>query len=388
MNVEKYQERLWAEIDLDALVHNYKQIQKLVNPQTKMLSVVKANAYGHGAVQCARALCTAGAENLAVASLEEALELRRADINISILILGYVPSCEADTLIHYNLTATVYTTEFARALSVAAVRQNKQARIHIKVNTGMERIGFECEEVEQMLEVYHLPGLYTEGIFSHLACADCPDSSAVHTQYQRFMTAADKLKAAGAHIPFRHLLNSAGIFDFPEYQLDMVRPGIILYGYYPSAAVRERGITLRPVMSLKTRVIHLHQIAPGTGVSYGWTFTAKTPMLVATIPVGYADGYCRLLSNRAHMLSCGQRVPVIGKICMDQCMIDVTSVHTIHVGSEITIMGKGGEAAVTAEELAQLSETISYEILCAIGKRVPRLYYENGEAVGVLNGFS
>ncbi len=387
MYAEDFEERAWAEIDLDALAFNFKQIKGLVAPETRVMAVVKANAYGHGAVMCAKTLLSAGADYLAVATLEEALELRQAEISAPILILGHTAAREAETLVHYDITPAVYTLEFARALSAAAVRLQKQAKIHVKVNTGMERIGFEAEDVEAMLTVCRLPGLAAEGLFTHLACADAEDSSGVHKQYQRFMGAADKLKAAGVAIPIRHILNSAGIFDFPAYQLDMVRPGIVLYGYYPSAFINQQRAALRPVLSLKARVVHLHTVPADAGVGYGWSYSAPAPITVATVPFGYADGYHRLLSNRAYMLAAGVRVPVIGKICMDQCMIDVTSVHTIHVGDEITIIG-GGEKAITAEELATLSDTISYEILCAIGKRIPRLYIKDDSVVRVLNGFA
>ncbi len=229
--------------------------------------------------------------------------------------------------------------------------------------------------------------LEAEGIFTHLACADEQDSSSVHLQYERFISVTEKLETGGIHISLRHVLNSAGIFDFPEYQLDMVRPGIILYGYYPSQFIHTERAELRPVLSLKSRVVHLHEVEAETGISYGWTYKTKNNIKVATIPIGYADGYNRLLSNKVEMLAKGQKVPGVGRICMDQCMFDVTSVHTIHVGDEITLIGKEGEAQVTADDLAKHIGTISYEILCAVGKRIPRLYLKDGNVVGVLNGF-
>ncbi|MBE7036232.1 MAG: alanine racemase [Ruminococcaceae bacterium] len=366
--------RTWAEIDLEALRFNFHQIKSLLQKSTRVMAVVKADAYGHGAVPCAETLLDAGADYLAVATLEEALELRRAKITAPILILGYTAPDQAEMMVKYHITATVYSQEMAEKLSVAAAENKTKAKIHLKINTGMERIGFMPEQTEEMLSVCRLPGLEPEGIFTHLACADCADSSSVHTQYQRFSFAVESLKREGITIPLRHVLNSAGIFDFPEYQLEMVRPGIILYGYYPSDYIHTERAKLKPVLSLKSRVIHLHSVEEGTGIGYGWTYEAQKPIQVATVPVGYADGYSRLLSNRAEMMIGGQKVPVIGRICMDQCMIDVTSVHTITVGDIITVIGKEGEASITADDLAKKTETISYEVLCDISKRVPRLY--------------
>lgn len=388
IHAEKSKERLWAEIDLEALRFNFHQVKRLLKSATRVLAVVKADAYGHGAVMCAKTLLAAGADYLGVATVGEALELRNAGISAAILILGPTSPDEADTLVRYDITPAVFSLEFAEALSAAAVRQKKQARLHLKLNTGMERIGFDPQAIDEMLSVCRLPGLFAEGIFTHLACADAADSSGVHTQYKRFIHAAEQLKEAGIAIPIRHILNSAGIFDFPEYQLEMVRPGIVLYGYYPSDYIQKERAELRPVLSLKTRVCHLHRIKKGHGVSYGWTYQPKEDILAATLPVGYADGYSRHLSNCGKMLAGSQTVPIIGKICMDQCMIDVTSVHTIHIGDEITVIGRTGEATVTADDLAKLADTISYEILCAIGKRVPRLYMDGGEVVGVLNVFA
>lgn len=383
-----YKERLWAEIDLNALTYNFQQIKTLISPKTKVMAVVKANAYGHGALACARTLLAAGADYLAVATIEEALELRSSEITAPILILGYAPAQEAEILVQNDITATVYSQEFACALSQAALKLQKTCKIHLKINTGMERLGFQPEHLDEMIAVCRLPGLHTEGIFTHLACADAEDSSGVHSQYKAFMSAVAGLTTAGISFSLRHMLNSAGIFDFPEYQLDMIRPGIVLYGYYPSRFIHTERATLKPVLTLKTRVIHLHTVPAGAKVSYGWTYTADSPKNIATLSVGYADGYSRRLSGKAQVLTGERRVPVLGKICMDQCMIDVTSVNTIHVGDEIILIGKQGDEEITAETLAEQIGTISYEILCATGKRVPRLYVRDGSVVGVLNGFA
>ncbi len=379
--------RTWAEINLNALEHNIKQIKGLLCPTTKVLAVVKSNAYGHGAVTCAHALLDAGADYLAVATVEEAVELRHADIAAPILILGYIPWQQAELLISYNLTATVYSVSFAKALSEAATAQNKSCRIHIKVNTGMERLGFEPDELDKIQSVCQMSGLNVEGIFSHLACADEEDSSGVHLQYDKFIKIIDALKELGISIPLKHILNSAGIIDFPEYQLDMVRPGIILYGYYPSSFIHTERLTLLPVLTLKSKIIHLHTAKAGAKVSYGWTYTTQKDTLIATVPIGYADGYSRHLSGAAYMLINGKKAPILGRICMDQCMIDASSVNTTNVGDEVIIIGKQGEEEITADTLARLSHTIPYEILCAIGRRVPRLYMKDGGIVGVLNEF-
>lgn len=381
MNTKESMERSWAEIDLNALAENFEHIKGLLYPKTKVLAVVKANAYGHGAVACAKTLLAAGADYLGVATLDEAMQLRRADVAAPILILGYTAPEEAECLVREHITPTVYSLAFAEALSAAAVRLQKCAPMHLKINTGMERIGFDVTDVKTILQVCRLPGLETEGIFTHLACADEADSSNVHTQFTRFTDVIQALRVAGINIPLQHILNSAGIFDFPEYQLTMVRPGIILYGYYPSEYIHRERAALRPVMSVKTQVIHLHKVIAGSGISYGWSYVAPHDMMVATVPIGYADGYKRLLSGKVCMLADGQRVPVLGKICMDQCMIDVSSVHTIHVGDVITVLGQENQSSVTADELAKLCQTISYEIVSTIGMRIPRLYLKNGRVL-------
>ena len=384
MRADNFQERIWAEVDLDALDFNFSQIKKLLKAETKVLAIVIANAYGHGVLTCAKALLDAGADYLGVATVDEAMELRQARINAPILILGHIPACEAETVVANSITPTVYTVELAEALSRAAVSMHKTLPVHIKVNTGMERIGFDADATSDMIAVCKMPGLKAEGLFTHLACADEADSDVVHMQYQRFMDVAGKLSAAGIEIPIRHVLNSAGVFEFPQYQLEMVRVGIILYGHYSSDLIHKEKAELRPVMSIKGRVTHVHTVPAGSGVSYGWSYRAEHDLVAATVPIGYADGYNRHLSNCAHMLAGGKRVPIIGKICMDQCMIDVSSVHTITVGDEITIIGSDGESVITADELAALADTISYEILCAIGRRIPRVYLRGGGAIDVL----
>ena len=374
MSIDIEQERSWAEVNLSALARNFMQMKQLVSKKTKVMAVVKANAYGHGAVPCARALVDAGADYLAVATIEEALELRAADISCPILILGHTAADRAEDLIAHDITATVYTKEQVASLSRIASKIGKRVRMHVKINTGMERIGFAPEEIEEISASCSMPGILAEGIFTHLACADEEDTTGVHTQYRTFSDVLYALEQKGITFSHRHILNSAGILDFPEYQLDMVRAGIALYGYYPSQYVQKEKAALEPVMSVKTRITHLHKVAKDAGISYGWTYHAPKDSMLATVPIGYADGYFRAFSNCAHMLASGEPVPVTGRICMDQCMIDVSSVNTISVGDEIVIIGKQGNAQITADDLAELIGTIPYEILCATGKRLPRLY--------------
>ena len=377
MHIDINRERAWAEVNTSALAHNFLQLKQLVSPKTKVLAVVKANAYGHGAVRCAETFLEAGADYLAVATIDEALQLRAAGITCPILILGHTSMNRAQELIDYDITAAVFTREQAAALSQAAVSCGKSARLHLKINTGMERIGFAPDAVSDIREVCRMPGLIPEGIFSHLACADEEDVSGVHMQYKAFAGLLDALEKAGITFALRHISNSAGILNFPEYQLDMVRAGIALYGYYPSCYVQKERAVLRPAMSIKSRVTHLHPVKQGAGVSYGWTYRAPEDCVLATVPIGYADGYFRAFSNRAHMLANGQPVKIAGRICMDQCMIDVSSVNTICVGDEIIVIGKQGDAEITADTLAELAGTISYEILCATGERLPRLYVKD-----------
>ncbi|MBE7010926.1 MAG: alanine racemase [Ruminococcaceae bacterium] len=385
MTTEEKQTRAWAEVDVSALVHNFKELKALVPSGTKMLATVKANAYGHGATVCAKELLAAGADYLAVATADEALSLRSDGIMAPILILGHTANERMEALIEQDITMAIFSLEQAKILSLAAQKLQKTAQVHIKINTGMERIGFSPEQVAEISACCKQPGLLAEGIFTHLACADAEDSSSVHKQYERFMGVIQELGQAGITFPLRHILNSAGMFDFPEYALDMVRAGISLYGYYPSRYVKKERAKLIPVMSIKAKVTHLHKVAAGTGISYGWTYAAPEDRLIATVPIGYADGYFRLYSNRATMLAQEKPVPVVGRICMDQCMIDVSSVNTINVGDEIIIMGKRGDAQITADDLAELIGTISYEILCATGERLPRVYINSGNS-DVLNG--
>ena len=364
--IERIQKRTWAEIDLDAIRHNYTEIRRCLQPETKLLCVIKANAYGHGAERLAEEYSRLGADWFAVSSIEEALPLRAAGISKPILILGYTPLEAADILTSQNISQCVYSAEYARALSDAATGQVK---IHIKVDTGMSRIGF--RSADEIREACSLPKLVPEGVFTHFASADEGENGDAFTklQFERFTHIVGE---SGVEFSLRHCCNSAGILDYPEYHLDMVRAGIILYGYQPSGAVRRRPY-LVPAMALRSVVSQVKTIHAGDKVSYGRTFTAGRDMKVATIPVGYADGYWRSNSvNESKVIVNGVACPIIGRVCMDQLMVNADAVPGLEFGSksDVELFGK----RQTADVLAANNGTINYEVLCAVGARVPRIY--------------
>lgn len=368
----------WAEIDLDAIAHNMRELRRIAKPEAKICAVVKANAYGHGAVPVSRKVLAAGADFLGVAVLSEALQLRRAGIDAPILILGYTPPEQAEEVVKYDLSQTVFQWEVARALSDAACRLGKKAKIHVKIDTGMGRIGFLPgeEAVAEIKKIAALPHLHLEGIFTHFAMADACDKTFTYRQLKIFLELIKRLDQEGIVFSFRHAANSAALIDLPETHLDMVRPGIALYGLYPSPEVKREKVELVPAMTVKSRIIQVKKVPPGTPVSYGCTWRAPRPTVVATLPVGYADGYTRLLSGKGEVLVKGKRVPVIGRICMDQCMIDVTDVPGVKQGEEVLIFGRDAWGTLPVEELAAKIGTINYEIVCMLGERVPRYYRE------------
>lgn len=366
-----YERQTWAEINLDALTHNIKEIKQLLKKETKFCAVVKADAYGHGAIIMAKTALSAGADTLAVAILGEAIELREAGITAPILVLGYTPPSQAPLLVAFHITQAVFSLDVATAISHAAVAAGVTAKIHLKIDTGMSRIGVNCREAGSFAaEVAALPGLEIEGAFSHFATADSTDKTYAQVQYHCFQEALQQIEARGITIAIKHIANSAAIVDMPEAHLDMVRAGIILYGLWPSREV-QRKIHLKPTMRFKTRIAFLKDVEAGTSVSYGRIYTADQPQRIATLPVGYADGWPRALSNKAQVLLHGKRVPLIGRICMDQCMIDVTQIPEAKPGDEVLLFG-GPD--LPAEEVAAQIDTISYELVCMVGKRVPRKY--------------
>lgn len=368
--------RTWAEIDLTNLEHNYRALRGMLPRGCRFLGVVKANAYGHGAIPVARKLVELGAEYLAVACLDEAVELRQAGITTPILILGPTLPEFSGELVHYDLTQAVHDFGMARELSCAAVKFGKTLKIHIKLDTGMSRLGFTCNEgemdfsVREIVKVCSLPGIECEGIFTHFANAD-GDENYTMRQFTRFMDALDKLSACGVEFKIRHCAASAAVLNYPCTHLDMVRPGIAQYGHYPDPTCEGLdGPGLLPVMRVKTRVIAIRELEKGTCISYGCTYTLNRDSRIAVLPIGYADGLARLLSNRGEVLVHGMRAPILGRVCMDLCMVDVTDIPDVTVADEVIVFGP----ELPLEEKADTVGTIQYELLCGITRRVPRVY--------------
>lgn len=378
----------WAEIDLDAIAHNVLEIRRVIGEEVEMMGVVKADAYGHGVLEVVRTLLDNGVSQLAVSKLDEAIQIRKMGIRVPILIFGYTDPSRAEEIVINDVTQTVFSREMAQVLSKAAVKLCRSAKIHVKLDTGMTRVGFMPDQgaIQSILELGKLPGLMIEGLFTHFASADETERDYTTMQFERYMNVCSELVKLGVHIPLRHVCNSAGIMQYPQMHLDMVRPGIILYGLYPSQEVDREKISLKPAMTLKANVILVKDVEPGTCISYGRTFRTSRPSKIATVPIGYADGYTRLLSNKGRMLVNGEYAPVVGRICMDQCMIDVTDLkHEVHVGDEVVIFGSQNGACISVDEVAADIGTISYEMICIIGKRIPRVYLKGGRISSVLN---
>lgn len=380
--------RTWAEVDLDAIAHNMREIRRITDKNAQIMAVVKADAYGHGFMETAKTLLENGADRLAVAVLQEGKQLRSRGVTVPILILGASGPEDAEDLINFDITPNVFDYEFAKALSYEAEKKEKVTKIHIKLDTGMSRIGFVVDDgdheeiVDEIIKVSKLPYIEIEGIFSHFSTSDEENREYTELQFKRFMQVVDVLEQRGLHIPIKHICNSAGIMMYPEMHLDMVRPGVILYGMYPSDEVDKTSLNLIPAMTLKSRITLVKDVEPGRGVSYGKEYITDRTTKIATVPIGYADGYLRKIAKKGRMLVHGVKVPIIGRICMDQCMIDVTNVHNIDKGDEAIIFGKEG---ITIDDVAEWLETINYEVACVIGKRIPRIYTRNGRAVKVLN---
>ncbi|WP_319951829.1 alanine racemase [Caldinitratiruptor microaerophilus] len=368
-----------ALIDLDAIAHNVRELRRHLRPGTALMAVVKADGYGHGAVPVAREALAAGAEWLGVATVEEGIQLRQAGLTAPVLVLGPVLPEQAGQVVDHDLRVAVYDPRLARALDAVARGSGRPARVHVKVETGMGRIGVRPEDVEPFARlVAGLPGVEVEGVFTHFAAADDPDPAYTREQIARFEDALAALGNAGVRPRLRHAANSAAILAHPRAHYDLVRAGIALYGLAPDAA-RSWPADLRPAMRLVSRIVHLKTMAPGEHVSYGATWTARGGERVATVPVGYADGYRRLFSNRGAMLVAGQPCPVVGRVCMDQTMIRIPPGVPAEVGDEVVLMGPG----LTADDWAELLGTINYEVVCLIGRRVPRVYLRGSEVVEV-----
>ncbi len=389
--------RTWAEIDLDALANNYRRVREAADPKARVCCVVKADGYGHGALRISAELQSLGADWFAVSNLEEALQLRRGGIERPILVLGFTPPEEAAALTEGNISQCVYSTDYAEKLSLCAGAVGVKVKIHAKIDTGMSRLGFYFQDIfrdeaaiDEVIRACSLPGLIPEGVFSHFAVSDEGKGGDAFTmrQFGCFKEMSEALVRAGVggdKPPLRHCANSAAVFDYPLSHLDMVRAGVVLYGLYPSGQLRARP-DLRPVLSLRSVVSHVKTLLPGATVSYGRKFTAEHEMRVATVPVGYADGYPRALGpGGAVVLIRGQRCPVLGRICMDQLMADVSGVEGAAMGDRVTLIGRDGGEEITAGEVAGWEGTINYEVVCALSKRVPRVYLKGGKVESIYN---
>ena len=383
--------RTWAEVSLDNLEHNYRAIKNHIPEGCRFLGVMKADAYGHGAVPLSHALCELGAEYLAVSNLEEAIQLRRGGVRAPMLILGYTPASFADTMVFMDITQEVHSLEYAKELDTALAGTNYILNVHLKLDTGMTRIGFFAYDHErtlpELLEVCGLPHLHVEGVFTHFCVADSKapeDEAFTRTQYARFTAMLDALAAHGIRPEMRHCASSGATILYPEFALDMVRPGIATYGHAPSEDA-EGILDLRPLMTVRTTVAQLREIPAGTSISYGRTYTAERDMRVAVLPIGYADGLLRGLSGKVSFRIRGRMARSVGRICMDMCMVDVSEIPGIRVGDEAALFGYDTDGTLLpCERIAQQAGTISYEILCGISKRIPRIYMQDGREQEIL----
>lgn len=383
--------RTWAEVSLDNLEHNYRAIKNHIPEGCRFLGVMKADAYGHGAVPLSHALCELGAEYLAVSNLEEAIQLRRGGVRAPMLILGYTPASFADTMVFMDITQEVHSLEYAKELDTALAGTNYILNVHLKLDTGMTRIGFFAYDHErtlpELMEVCGLPHLHVEGVFTHFCVADSKapeDEAFTRTQYARFTAMLDALAAHGIRPELRHCASSGATILYPELALDMVRPGIATYGHAPSEDA-EGILDLRPLMTVRTTVAQLREIPAGTSISYGRTYTAERDMRVAVLPIGYADGLLRGLSGKVSFRIRGRMARSVGRICMDMCMVDVSEIPEIRVGDEAALFGYDTDGTLLpCERIAQQAGTISYEILCGISKRIPRIYMQDGREQEIL----
>jgi len=373
----------WAEVDLYAIAHNVRELKRWVGDHADLIAVVKANAYGHGAVAVARTALKAGAGRLGVGRTLEGVQLRRAGIEAPILLMCYALPAEAATIVRWSLTPTVNTWEQAVALNAAASAEGIRLPVHIKADTGMGRYGLLPVEVVPFAQALsQLPALHLEGFYTHFSMGDTADSMYTQRQFELFCDLSGQLQKAGLHIPFRHVANSATTLNWPELALEGVRCGISIYGLRPSEEMQPR-IALRPAMALKSRVGRVRTLPAGSSVSYGCTYRTERPTALALVPAGYGDGYHRLASGRGAVLIRGQRAPIAGRVCMDQFVVDVNGIPGVQQDDEVVLIGRQGEEQITAHEVARWAETISYEVITGILPRVTRVYLQGGEVVGM-----
>ena len=379
--------RIYAGIDLDALKYNVDGIKRCKADGAMLMGVVKADAYGHGAKIFAHELDGLGFEWFAVATVDEGIELRKDGIHQPILVLGY--SCEEQypDMVQWDITPTIYSFDMAKAFAAVAAAAGKTADIHIKIDTGMSRIGFlpDEESIDEIEKIHGLKNIRIQGMFTHFACADMRDKSHVGHQIEKFRRMIDGVKKRGIPVEIFHCSNSASIMELPSEHMNMVRAGIILYGLYPSHEMEEERLSLKPVMSLYSHVVQVKEVPGGVSVGYGATYVTGRPTRIATIPVGYADGYPRALSNRASVLIRGRRAPIIGRICMDQFMVDVTEAPEVSIGDVVTLIGTDGEESISVEEISEMAGSFNYEFVCDVSRRVPRVYMRNGKPEAVVN---
>ncbi|WP_026476647.1 alanine racemase [Alkaliphilus transvaalensis] len=384
MQREKLLRPVWAEINLDYLKHNLLEVKRLINKGTKVCCVIKADGYGHGALEIAKTLIENGSDYFAVATLTEAIQLRKGGINLPILVLGYTPDEYWQEILQYDITQTIYSLQQAKEFSAAAKRVEKTMKVHLKVDTGMARLGFQVTEgtISDIQSIYHLSNIMIEGIYTHLATADEGDKTYAREQFSKFMGLLETLENSGCSFPIRHVSNSATIIDLPEMNLDMVRAGIMLYGLYPSDEVCHEQVKLKQVLTVKAKVAQVKKLQKGCGVSYGQIYKAEEERQIVTLPIGYADGFTRLLTNKAEVLLKDKKIPIVGRICMDQCMADATGLDVMR-GDEVIIISNDIAQGNTVDDFAKKLGTINYEIICMIGKRMPRIYMENNNLLHV-----
>lgn len=383
--------RVYARIDLDAIASNLERMKQNLDSHTKIMAVIKADGYGHGAVPIAQMLeQTEYIWGFAVATLDEAIVLKTEGIQKPILVLGCVFPDQYMEMLKYGIRMNVYTEEMAEAISQMAAREGMTAYMHIKLDTGMTRLGFSVgeEAIDAIARISKMKNVTMEGIFTHFAKADETDKEFTKKQIKEFCWMTKKLKEKNVMFQYEHCANSAAIIDIPEANFDLVRAGISTYGLYPSEDVKKEQVILKPALALKSHVAFVNEILPGTSVSYGGTFISEKKMKVATIPIGYADGYPRSLSNRGHVLIRGKKAPIIGRICMDQFMVDVTEIEGVSFGDSVTLIGKDGNEAITVEDLGELSGRFNYEFICDLGKRIPRVYVKDGKIAEQVDYFA
>lgn len=389
--MDEFSKRTWAQIDLDALEYNFKSIKSKLKKDTKILCVLKADAYGHGAGFLVQEYEKMGADWYGVSNLDEAVQLRKSGAKKPILIFGYTPSNMAHLLYKYDISQALFSLEYAKKLHNECESKNLKLKVHLKIDTGMSRIGFFSQtpeniekSVQEIMKIKEtMPKLEIEGMFTHFSVSDDMTNNREYTlkQHDNFKTMAQKLEEKGINIPLKHCCNSGGIINFPEMQMDMVRAGVILYGLHPSDETKNK-IDLKPVMQLKTVISQVKTIPKDVSISYGRTFISQKEMKIASVAIGYADGYSLRFSNKAEMIVKGKRVSIVGRVCMDQLMLDVSNISDVVEGDVVTVFGKDGKEEITVDELAELIGTINYEIICLIGKRVPRVYVKNGDIIG------